>query len=114
MSTKINRLFDFAYYQLENHNLEKAFVSKSSGEWVVTSTKEFIEKINTVSRGLLRLGVKPNDKIAVISSANRTEWNILDMAILQLGAQNVPIYPTIGVNDYKYIFNHAEVTFCFL
>ncbi|NOQ92407.1 MAG: AMP-binding protein [Flavobacteriaceae bacterium] len=114
MSTKINRLFDFAYYQLENHNLEKAFVSKSSGEWVVTSTKEFIEKINTVSRGLLRLGVKPNDKIAVISSANRTEWNILDMAILQLGAQNVPIYPTIGINDYKYIFNHAEVTFCFL
>ncbi len=114
MSIKINRLFDFAYYQLENHNLEKAFVSKSSGKWVVTSTKEFIEKINTVSRGLLRLGVKPNDKIAVISSANRTEWNILDMAILQLGAQNVPIYPTIGVNDYKYIFNHAEVTFCFL
>jgi len=114
MSTKINRLFDFAYYQLENHNLEKAFVSKSSGEWVATSTKEFIEKINIVSRGLLRLGVKPNDKIAVISSNNRTEWNILDMAILQLGAQNVPIYPTIGVNDYKYIFNHAEVTFCFL
>ena len=114
MSIKISRLFDFAYYQLENHNLKKAFVSKSSGEWVATSTEEFIEKVNTVSRGLLRLGVKPNDKIAVISSTNRTEWNILDMAILQLGAQNVPIYPTIGVNDYKYIFNHAEVTFCFL
>ena len=114
MSTQINRLFDFAYYQLENHNLEKAFVSKTTGKWVATSTKEYIEKINIVSRGLLRLGVKPNDKIAVISSTNRTEWNILDMAILQLGAQNVPIYPTIGKNDYKYIFNHAEVTFCFL
>ncbi|MCK4561478.1 MAG: long-chain fatty acid--CoA ligase [Flavobacteriaceae bacterium] len=114
MSTKISRLFDFAYYQLEKHNLEKAFVSKSSGDWIATSTKEFIEQINIVSRGLLRLGVKPNDKIAVISSSNRTEWNILDMAILQLGAQNVPIYPTISVNDYKYIFNHSEVTFCFL
>jgi len=67
-----------------------------------------------MSRGLLRLGVKPNDKIAVISSTNRTEWNIMDVAILQLGAQNVPIYPTISAKDYEYIFNHAEVTHCFL
>jgi len=114
MSTEITRLFDFAYYQLEKFNLKEAFVSKTSGEWVATSSKEFIEKVNTVSRGLLKLGVKPNDKIAVISSTNRTEWNILDIAILQIGAQNVPIYPTIGMNDYKYIFNHSEVTFCFL
>lgn len=114
MSKEITRLFDFAYYQLEKFNLKDAFVSKTSGEWVSISTKEFIDKINTVSRGLLKLGVKPNDKIAVISSTNRTEWNILDIAILQIGAQNVPIYPTIGVNDYKYIFNHSEVTFCFL
>ncbi|MCF6224548.1 MAG: long-chain fatty acid--CoA ligase [Flavobacteriaceae bacterium] len=114
MSTEITRLFDFAYYQLEKFNLKKAFVSKTSGEWVATSSKEFIEKANTISRGLLKLGVKPNDKIAVISSTNRTEWNILDIAILQIGAQNVPIYPTIGMNDYKYIFNHSEVTYCFL
>jgi len=114
MSIEITRLFDFAYYQLEKYNLQESFVSKTTGEWVAISTKEFIEKVNTVSRGLLRLGVKPNDKIAVISSSNRTEWNILDIAILQIGAQNVPIYPTIGVNDYKYIFNHAETTFCFL
>lgn len=51
-------------------------------------------------RGLLRLGVKPNDKIAVISSSNRTEWNILDIGILQIGAQNVPIYPTISKEEY--------------
>lgn len=114
MSIEITRLFDFAYYQLEKHNLKKAFVSKTSGEWIATSTQEFIDQVNTVSRGLLRLGVKPNDKIAVISSTNRTEWNILDIAILQIGAQNIPIYPTIGVNDYKYIFNHAETSFCFL
>ncbi|MCK5678101.1 MAG: AMP-binding protein, partial [Flavobacteriaceae bacterium] len=114
MPKKITRLFDFAYYQLEKYNLEKSLVSKSSGEWVATSTKEFIEKANTVSRGLLRLGVKPNDKIAVISSSNRTEWNILDIAILQIGAQNIPIYPTISENEYKYIFNHSEVILCFL
>ena len=114
MSTEIKRLFDFAYLQLENFNLEKSLVSKSSGEWVATSSKEFIDKANSVSRGLLRLGVKPKDKIAVISSSNRIEWNILDVAILQIGAINVPIYPTSSKENYEYIFNHAEVVLCFL
>lgn len=114
MPKEITRLFDFVYHQLENYNLEKSLVSKSSGDWVSTSTKEFINKANAVSRGLLRLGVKPNDKIAVISTSNRTEWNIMDIAILQIGAQNIPVYPTISKNEFKYIFNHAEVSYCFL
>ena len=114
MSKSITRLFDFVDYQLENKPLQESLVTKYDGEWVATSTQELIRKANQLSRGLLRLGVKPNDKIAVISSTNRTEWNILDIAILQIGAQNVPIYPTISSEDYKYVFNHAEVTFCFL
>lgn len=114
MSVEITRIFDFAYYQLENHDLKKSLVSKSSGEWIATSSKEFIKNANIVSRGLLNLGVKPGDKIAVISSSNRTEWNILDIAILQIGAVNVPIYPTIGKDAYKYIFNHSESKYCFL
>lgn len=114
MPKEITRLFDFAQHQLETYNLEKSLVSKSSGDWIATSTKEFVEKANAISRGLLRLGVKPNDKIAVISSSNRTEWNILDIGILQIGAQNIPIYPTSSKENYEYIFNHAEVTYCFL
>lgn len=114
MPIKITRLFDFAYYQLEKFNLQKAFNSKINGEWVSTSTQEYINKGNTLSRGLLKLGIQPGDKIAVISSNNRTEWNILDLGILQTGAINIPIYPTISKEDYEYIFNHAEVTHCFL
>ena len=114
MSTEITRIFDFAYYQLDKYNLPKALVSKSSGEWVATSSKEFVTKANIISRGLLSLGIKPGDKIALISSTNRTEWNIMDLAMLQIGAINVPIYPTISEEDYKYIFNHAEVKYCFL
>jgi long-chain acyl-CoA synthetase len=52
-------------------------------------------------------GNQKNDKIAVISSSNRTEWNIMDIGILQTGAQNVPIYPTITEDDYEYILNHS-------
>lgn len=114
MPKQITRLFDFAHYQLENYNLDKAFNTKYKGEWVATSTKEYIDKANAISRGLLRLGVKPGDKIGVISSTNRTEWNILDIGVLQIGATNIPIYPTISKDDYEYIFNHAEITHCFL
>ncbi|MGB5665338.1 MAG: AMP-dependent synthetase/ligase [Maribacter sp.] len=111
---EITRLFDFPNYQLEKYNLEKSLVSKYNGEWVATSTQEYIDKANAISRGLLRLGVTKNDKIAVISLTNRTEWNIIDIGILQLGAQNVPIYPTISQEDYQYILNHSEAKYCFV
>ncbi|MEP2278569.1 AMP-dependent synthetase/ligase [Maribacter sp.] len=111
---KVTRLFDFPYYQLEKHSLKESLVSKTNGEWIKTSTQEYIDRANAISRGLLRLGVKPNDKIAVISLTNRTEWNIMDIGILQLGAQNVPIYPTISEDDYAYVLNHSEAKFCFV
>lgn len=113
MSIEIKRLFDFPYYQLEQYNLEKAFSTKYNGEWKSISTKQYIEQANAISRGLLKLGVQPNDKIAIISTNNRTEWNICDVGILQTGAQNVPIYPTISKEDYEYILNHSEATYCF-
>ncbi len=110
----IKRLFDFPYYQLEKYSLDAALVTKYNGEWVSTSTQEYINKANQISRGLLRLGVQPNDKIAIISTNNRTEWNIVDIGVLQLGAQNVPIYPTISKEDYEYVLNHSESSYCFV
>ena len=112
--TAITRIFDFPYYQLETYNLQKAFTTKYNGKWQSISTQDYINQANAVSRGLLRLGVQPNDKIAIISSTNRTEWNVLDIGILQVGAQNVPIYPTISAEDYEYILNHSEATYCFV
>jgi len=110
----VTRLFDFPYYQLEKYPLEKSLVTKSDGTWIATSTKEYIDKANAISRALLRMGFKPNDKIAVISMTNRTEWNIVDIGILQIGAQNVPIYPTIAEEDYEYVLNHSEAKICFV
>ncbi|WP_134355936.1 AMP-dependent synthetase/ligase [Flavobacterium psychrophilum] len=112
--TKITRLFDFPYYQLDKQNLPDALVTKYDGVWVKTSTQEYINKANTISRALLRLGIQKNDKIALISTNNRTEWNIMDIGILQTGAQNVPIYPTISEDDYQYILNHCEAKYCFI
>ena len=114
MAIEITRLFDFPYYQKETYNLKKAFTDKQTGSWQSISTQEYIDKANQISRGLIHLGIKPNDKIAVISSTNRTEWNICDIGILQTGAQNVPIYPTISKEDYAYVLNHSEAIYCFV
>jgi long-chain acyl-CoA synthetase len=111
--TEITRLFDFPYFQLEHYNIPDALVTKYNGVWVKTSTEEYIAKANAVSRALLRMGVQQNDKIAIISSNNRTEWNIMDIGVLQIGAQNVPIYPTISETDYEYILNHSGSYYCF-
>lgn len=112
--TPITRLFDFPYHQLEKYNLPDALVTKQNGEWIKTSTKEYLEKANAISRALLRMGIQKNDKIAIISSNNRTEWHIMDIGILQTGAQTIPIYPTISETDYEYILNHSEAMYCFV
>ena len=112
--TDISRLFDFPYYQLKKHNLDAALVSKKNGEWVETSTKEYLNKANALSRALLKLGVQKDDKIAVICTTNRTEWCIVDIAVLQLGAQTVPIYPNISSEDYQYVLSHSEASYCFV
>ena len=114
MTKKISRLFDFAYNQLEKDPIPKCFNTKTNGEWIPTSTQEYLEKANIVSRALLRLGVKPNNKIAVVTTNNRVEWSILDVAILQIGAINVPLYPTISSSDYEYIINHSDAVLCFV
>ncbi len=111
---KITRLFDFPYYQLERYNMEKAMVTKYDGQWTPVSSRQYLEQANKISRALLRLGIKPGDKIAMISTTNRTEWNVVDTGILQIGAQNVPIYPTMSEEDYSYILNHSESSYCFV
>lgn len=111
----VTRLFDFPYYQLEKYsNIPDALVTKQNGVWEKTSTQEYIAKANAISRALLRLGVQKEDKIAIISTNNRTEWHIMDIGALQVAAHTVPIYPTISEDDYEYILNHSEAKYCFV
>jgi long-chain acyl-CoA synthetase len=108
------RLFDFVYYQMEHYPLEKMMTSKVGNQWNSISTGQFIEQMNLVSRGLVALGVKPGDRIALITNSNRHEWDILDHAVMQIGAVDVPIYPTMTPDDCEYILNHAEALYCFV
>ena len=111
---EIKRLFDFPQYQLDNYPLAESLVTKYNGEWKALSTQEYLDQANQLSRGLIELGVNHNDKIAIISTRNCTEWNIVDIATLQIGATNVPIYPTISQDEYEYVLNHSGAVYCFI
>ena len=108
---EVKRLFDIPYYQNEKFPQKDAFADKVVGEWVKVSTQEYIDHANSVSRALIKMGIKEGDKIAMISN-NRSEWNICDIGIQQVGAISVPVYPTIDSDAYSYIFNDASVKLC--
>ena len=109
----ITRVFDLLPNCVLPVNKNDAFANKVNGEWKKYSATELIETVNNVSLGLMKLGVKKDDKIALISP-NRPEWNFIELGVQQLGAVSVPMYPTITVEDYRYIFNDAEVKFIFV
>ena len=109
-----SRIFDILSVQAENRPNDKCLNDKRNGEWKSISTQKYFESVNFISAALIEMGVKPQDKIALISTTNRSEWSIMDMAILQVGAITVPLYPNISSKDYEYILNHSESIFCFV
>ena len=109
---EVKRVFDLlAHYKEKYPDQKVALAGKVNGQWREYSIDEYIEQTNIISGALIELGVQPQDKVAVISN-NRPEWNILDMAITQVGAVMVPIYPTISEADYKIILNNCEAGIC--
>lgn len=109
----MKRLFDIPAHQLKDYPNTRMFSTKVDGEWNAVSTQDFMNSVNEYSKALIHYGIKPNDKLAIVSS-NRIEWNMLDIAILQIGAIVVPVYPNISTKDYRYIFNDAEIKLCFV
>jgi len=114
MTKQISRLFDFPYYQLNKKPQERCFNFKKGNEWQSISSKQYVIEANKVSASLLSLGIKPNDKIAIITENNNANWHILDIGILQIGAQNIPLYATLSEKDYAYILQHSDATICFV
>ncbi|MCX6231691.1 MAG: long-chain fatty acid--CoA ligase [Bacteroidetes bacterium] len=110
---EIKRIFDLLpHYRANFNNNIEVLANKVNGSWVKYSISDFIDSANNISFGLLALGIKKGDKVAIISS-NRPEWNFVDLALLQIGVIPVPIFPTISESDYEYIFNHAEISVVF-
>ncbi|CAN5142477.1 long-chain fatty acid--CoA ligase [soil metagenome] len=117
---KPKRLFDCIALQLQRHPKHDMLAAKINGIWQTYSTEKVKETVDTLTAGLLQLGVGGNDmsdegtdKIAIISS-NRPEWLFIDMAVQQTGAVLVPVYPTTNPNELQFILNDAQVKYIFV
>lgn len=109
----VRRSFDILANQLAKFPQPDALAGKIDGRYVPFSSQQVQDQANLVSLGLLTLGLKKNDKVAIISM-NRPEWLLADFGIAQIGATSVPMYPSITVEDYKYIFTDAGVKAVFV
>ncbi|MBC7487441.1 MAG: long-chain fatty acid--CoA ligase [Cytophagaceae bacterium] len=109
----VTRVFDLLPHQLESFPQDIMFSMKVKGEWKGHSTQEVKKIADELGLGFLKLGLKKDDKVAIIS-ANRVEWNFIDYAVQQLGVVSVPMYPTITEEDYRYIFQDAGVKVVFV
>lgn len=112
MAAEITRVFDLLKYSLEKPKQE--FVNgKIHGKWVNYSTAEFCDAVDHLSRGLIKVGMAKGGRVAVMSH-NRPEWNISDFAVNQIGAYQIPLYPTLAEHDIKFILRDAEVSIIFV
>jgi len=109
----VRRSFDILPYQLATFAKTDALAAKINGQWLLFSTQQVQDQTNLVSLGLQALGLQRGDKVALISM-NRPEWMLADFGIAQIGAISVPMYPSITVEDYKYIFTDAGVKAVFV
>ncbi|MBD2724465.1 AMP-dependent synthetase/ligase [Hymenobacter armeniacus] len=109
----VRRAFDILPHQIATSPKPDALASKINGQWVPISSQQLLDQANLVSLGLVSLGLKRGDKVAIISM-NRPEWMLADFGISQIGATSVPMYPSITVEDYKYIFTDAGVRAVFV
>ena len=109
---EIQRLFDLTRYQLEHHPQDRCIVTGVGKDALVHSTQELVNEAEKLSIGLMREGIGPGDMVA-ISSGNRSEWCLIDQAVLQLGAVLVPIYPTCCDEDFAYVLEHSGAKLCF-
>ncbi len=110
MAQEVTRTFDILDRYLREFPRKDALGGKKDGNWYTFSTKEYVEKSHQFALGLMALGLKKGDKIATVTT-NRPEWNFVDMGMAMTGVIHVPIYPTIGEDEYKYILRHAEVKY---
>ena len=113
MPVTVTRVFDLLKYNLEKFPKEEFISGKINGVWKKYSTRHFSDTVDSLSKGLIQLGMVKGSRIAVMSH-NRPEWNITDFAITQFGAYHIPLYPTLAAHDIKFILENAEVNVMFV
>jgi long-chain acyl-CoA synthetase len=95
------------------HDKADALNTKLGGDWRNISGRTFSERVAHVALGLDDIGVRRGDRVALLSE-NRPEWSIVDLAILSVGAVNVPIYTTQAVEQVRFILEDSGARLLFV
>jgi long-chain acyl-CoA synthetase len=98
---------------LARHAKEDALCLKKEGLWLRISGAAFIARVRAVALGLSALGVRKGDRVALLSE-NRPDWSVVDLAILSLGAVNVPIYTTQAPEQVRFILEDSGARLLFV
>ncbi len=93
-------------YAVDKFHSPRAQMYRTADGWQEISAHEMLRRVAALSAGLEQLGIKPGDRVGLFAS-NRPEWHIADLAILGLGAADVPIYFGESTERMVYILNHS-------
>lgn len=86
---------------------ERPFLWRKEGEaWQSISWRRALERVKDLSRGLADLGVKPGDRVMLVSE-NRPEWFLAHFAIMAAGAITVPAYVTNTPSDHLHVLTNS-------
>jgi len=103
----------YCFESFLRHDKADALAFKVEGVWRHIRGSEAVDRVKRIAVGLAALGVKAGDRIAIISE-NRPEWSLADLAILCLGAVNVPIYTTQAVEQVRFILENSGARMLFV
>lgn len=110
----VKRIFDildnFATGKFSERNI---LAARNQGVWSSIKGKEYVEIVDLLSLGFLEKGISRGVKVATVLR-NTPEWNFIDMALLQVGAIQVPVYQNISTQNYQFIFADTEVEYIFV
>ncbi|MBP7850186.1 MAG: long-chain fatty acid--CoA ligase [Lentimicrobiaceae bacterium] len=106
--TRIPDLLDL--YRGPYRHKKVAFALRKEGWWQCVSSREYLNTVKSLSRGFWKLGVRKGWRVATIMG-NCPEWNFIDMALMRLGAIQVPIYPTISDRNIQFICEDADIRY---
>ncbi len=104
----IQRNFDLLErYRALYPDKEDALCFKQKGDWKKYSTQDYILNSVRVACGLLEMAYAKGDKIVTVS-ANRPEWNMIDLGMAMVGVVHVPVFTSLNSEDYGYILEHSD------
>jgi long-chain acyl-CoA synthetase len=108
----VRRIFDLLDHYPDQNPEREVFASRSEDAWSYASLKDYKKNVHYLARALM-YRLDQGDRIATVSN-NRPEWNFVDMAAAMSGTVHVPIYPTICLEEFRYILVHAGVKILFV